>query len=836
MFTSKDEFSETGVLVEKPDSKISLLAYLASLFGIGLLPLVFMPWFAVPLMATKVFWLLLVVLITFIIWLIDCLQKGRISIPGKLSLLLAGAMVLILLLSSMLADSFYRSLAGFGFDTGSALALGALFIVFILAGSIYHNRDRVLTAYVLLFGVAILVGLYTILKFVLAGVGPTFIPALWPTNLIGSWYGLGIFFGLIALSALVMVEFFPLKESRLFRFLLYFILGFSFLILVMVNFQLVWIVLAVFSLLLATYIIGANRTRPAGEGDLTTDWRLSNIFRPSLVVAVISLLFIVFGGAGGFIDNQLNKSIYEPANFSFVDVRPSWSGTVSVVRNVWEDNLLLGVGVNNFDRAWLLHRPQDVNLEPYWNINFKNGFGLIPSLGVTTGLLGFIVWILFLITLVGYGLKGVLSKKPETFDRLIILLLFVSSTYLWVMAFIYPVSIAVFALAFFLSGLLVAQLSANGIIGRLTIGLPRNTKFGFITILIFVIFIAGGLIGSYLTVKKYWAGAIFYDALAESAGRSLEETENAVWRASNLDKRNELYFRTLANIGRLKMNQMLQTESASAEELRERFQSTLDLTLAYATQAITLDPFNYENWLSRGLIYEFLIPLEVSGAGDLARFDYNQALTLNPHSPGILIDLARLSYTEGDEASARQYLEESLIAKANFSSPLLMLAQLDLEAGNYDQALARAEQAVAFDPNNLTTYFQLGLLRYEVGDYEGAVAALERALILSPGQINANAQYFLGLSYDQLGRNDLAIEQFESIREFNPDNTEVRLIIGNLRAGRPALSGVRSSQSRTGNIFDLDAETSDLTDGIDQTSEPESESLPLDDESVNDEE
>ena len=67
-----------------------------------------------------------------------------------------------------------------------------------------------------------------------------------------------------------------------------------------------------------------------------------------------------------------------------------------------------------------------------------------------------------------------------------------------------------------------------------------------------------------------------------------------------------------------------------------------------------------------------------------------------------------------------------------------------------------------------------------------AVETLEKALFLNPSF--ANARYFLGLSYERIGKKELAIKEFEKIITTNPDNEEVLRIIANLKAGHPAFS------------------------------------------------
>ena len=104
------------------------------------------------------------------------------------------------------------------------------------------------------------------------------------------------------------------------------------------------------------------------------------------------------------------------------------------------------------------------------------------------------------------------------------------------------------------------------------------------------------------------------------------------------------------------------------------------------------------------------------------------------------------------------------------------------------EAIRRTDEASLLSPNDVGLFFQLGLLKYTAKDYQGAITALERATSLTADY--ANAMYFLGLSYDKVGREDDAIKQFARIEELNPDNQEVKNILKNLRAGKDAFANV----------------------------------------------
>jgi tetratricopeptide (TPR) repeat protein len=99
----------------------------------------------------------------------------------------------------------------------------------------------------------------------------------------------------------------------------------------------------------------------------------------------------------------------------------------------------------------------------------------------------------------------------------------------------------------------------------------------------------------------------------------------------------------------------------------------------------------------------------------------------------------------------------------------------------------RAEELVMLNNTDVGALFQLGFLYYKNNQFDFAKQVFERVVQLSPNY--SNARYFLGLIYDRENLKDKskAIEQFLKIAELNPDNNEIKLIIANLEAGKPAL-------------------------------------------------
>ena len=95
-------------------------------------------------------------------------------------------------------------------------------------------------------------------------------------------------------------------------------------------------------------------------------------------------------------------------------------------------------------------------------------------------------------------------------------------------------------------------------------------------------------------------------------------------------------------------------------------------------------------------------------------------------------------------------------------------------------------------PNDVGVLFQLGLLYYQNKNYDTGRLAFEK--IISLNQNYSNARYFLGLIYDRQGNKENAIAQFKKIEELNPDNAEIKKILNNLTAGKPALENISPPQ------------------------------------------
>jgi tetratricopeptide (TPR) repeat protein len=99
-------------------------------------------------------------------------------------------------------------------------------------------------------------------------------------------------------------------------------------------------------------------------------------------------------------------------------------------------------------------------------------------------------------------------------------------------------------------------------------------------------------------------------------------------------------------------------------------------------------------------------------------------------------------------------------------------------------AVTSYKKAIELDPSNPYLYTELAQAYINAKNLAAAEESLTKAVALNPNY--SNARYFLGLIYDNQGKKDEAIAQFEVIAQLNPDNQDIKKILDNLKSGKPA--------------------------------------------------
>ncbi len=774
-----------NVSTDAPIGFLENIAFIILLSLPFLLPLFFIPSVAFPFQFSKMFLLSLFVFVAFACWILARLKDGRFVFPATTITLASLAIIIVTALSGLFSGAVKSAFVGQAVELGTVGAVAILFLLMFLVPMVFRSKDRIFYAYLVFFSAFFLIAVFQLLRLIfgaeLLSLG---IFTDLTSNTVGKWNDLGVFFGIGTVLSLITLELISL--SRLFKVLGYVALAISLFFLALVNFTPVWYVLATFSLIFLVYIISFDKSEALEALSLsdappsaTTSFRKIPV--TSLSVLLISLVFIL-GGApiGGAIASKLN--------ITQIEARPSWGATFTIAKSVLAHDPILGAGPNRFVEKWVLYKPDGINSTIFWNTDFSFGIGFIPTFLVTTGLLGAFAWLIFLGLFLLMGFKAILSSIGDKVSRYLVTSSFLASLYLWIINVFYIPGLPLVALSFFFTGLFIASLYQSGIVKPKIISFIEDPKKGFVSVLCLILFLIGTIAAGYAFTEKFIASVYFQQGIAAfNALGNVDKAEGYFLKAAALDS-TAAYYRSLVQVDMLRMSALLSqnAKNVSADALRTQFQGFLSAALNHAQQAVSIDPNDYQNWISLGQVYEAVVPLKLANAYESALNAYRQTLALNPKSPSLLLTLARLEATRGENAKAKEYIGQALQQKNNYTEAIFLLSQIQVAEGNIKDAINSVEAASYLAPNDSGVFFQLGLLRYSNKDYQGAVSALQQAIALNPAY--ANAKYFLGLSLERLGRIADAIAQFNELKTTNPDNKEIDLILKNLKAGLPPFS------------------------------------------------
>lgn len=743
-----------------------------------LVPVFFIPAVSFPFQASKALLLAVGVIVVFALWLVARLKDGKFIIPSSPILISLGVIVVLSLLSAITSGSVGVSLLGQGFEVGTTISILIASVLAFLVPIYFRSKEQIFGSYLAFLASFFLIALFQLLRLVF---GPDFLSmgVLTETvsNTVGKWNDLGIFFGASTVLSLITIEF--LSLSRMFRGIIYLALIISLFFLAIINFSTVWFTLGVFSLIFLVYLISFGKKDEVigGDSSVSHDRRIPV---PSLIVLLISVLFIF---AGGQIGNQMSSFL----NISQVEARPSWGATFDVSRQTLIKDPLLGAGPNQFSSEWLKWKPSGINTTIFWNTDFSYGVGLIPTFLATNGILGIIAWLAFFLLFLYAGFKAILSNLSDQFAQYLVTSSFLVALFLWIFSIFYIPSQTIFALTFLFTGLFVASLISEKLQGSKTISFIDDPRAGFVSVLILILLLIGSVTLGYTLVERYTASVMFQKGVISfNTNGDVDVAENLIVRAAIMSPQ-DVYYRFLTELTLIRMNTLLSQDSTktSADTVRTEFQNLLGVALDNARQAVALNPGNYQNLMTLGRVYESIVPID-KAAYDSARTIYEQALTLNPHSPAIILTLARLEVAKEDNVKAREEISRALQEKNNYTEAIFLLSQIEVQEGNIKAAISSVEAAASLAPNDSGIFFQLGLLRFNDKNFTGAVSAFSRAVELNPGY--ANAKYFLGLSYEKTDRVADAVTQFTELRVANPENEEISLILANLKAGRDPFS------------------------------------------------
>jgi len=763
--------------------KLLSIARTVGLLVFGLLPLIFIPSIFVSVPQTKIFVASVGLFLVVIFFAFSVLRQGVVRVRFELPIVLMWVAFIVATISAFFSGDFFDSFWGSEMNVNSALFVGVMALAMTVWSGIGVDKKLVVRLYLLLAGSGLILGLFHIVRVFL---GPEALSlGIFGSNIVLSpfseWNSLAVFFGLIIILSMIALEQLSLRLVGRVFFAVITVL--SLVMLAIINFGVVFIVLGLVSLIILLYGLTRGKFNTSQVPvPQTSESALS--LAVSLAVLFVSMVFVLGGTAVGSAVSQLT-------GISYIEVRPSFEATVGIAKEVYKESALLGVGPNKFADAWRQYHDISINSTIFWNTSFQAGYGFIPTVFITQGLLGGLLWIVFFATLLFVGMRTFWQNvHADTLWYFIALASFVASVYLWGMSFLYVPGPVLFLLAALCTGLFFAARKIIMPQGVRTCQLMGNQRTAFMTVAVTVLIVVGSVGSLYFMGRHFTASYIYV-----SAANALDTNTNIPGALQGISNAfalspDDAFPRRIALYQKDEVRRIMQ-ENKGGLEAQAAFEQALSSALDAAGRAVALDGTDPQNWETLGRVYAEVVSLNMENAYELAVQAFEKARELDPQSPSRLVMLSEVELLKGNAIKAREHIMGAIGLKSNYTDAMYILAQIEISEGNVPAAIESTRAAALLDSNNPVRFFQLGVLELSNSQFEDAKRSLTRATELSPDY--ANARYFLAFAYDKLGKKNEAKEELKKVLALNPDNTEVQALIGRLDRGEslsPAVAPV----------------------------------------------
>lgn len=761
---------------------------------VALLPLWFLPFARNVLGLNKQVLMIGLLTIALIAWLGKLLTQDKTRwYKGRIVVFFL-AFILIYGLATAFSLRPHDSLMGFDAHSDRAfINIIYFFILFILLINYYNEENEkgknieIFKLLTILLTSSLIVGLFGFLQILGKFIFSWNFAKVTSFNTVGTPTSLGIY--LIVLLPLILSLLLGTKQEKNekgsiitgFKVFLVLLALLTLIIVLLLNSRILWIITAAGMIMVVGFWLSKRYVLPVQ----VTAW-----LSIPIIILAFCLIFL-FLKPGVLFDLNLP-----------IEVGLSYKGGINIVKEVIKQSPVLGTGPETFVYNYSLYKPENINQTAFWSFRFVNTPAEILNLVSETGILGILIFLAMIGMFLSKIVKGLIANEKDS-DQLtgVKIGLFCSWVALMIGWFLYPQNITlmfVFWLFFAFLIILNSKKEDVKIINLKTSGkIASLVSFGFIILMIIVI----GFL--YLEGSKFIAEAKFKRGLDLIEEDKLDLGINKVIQATIVNPYEDKFYRNLAQLFLLKINQDLAASSLNQEERANRVQAGISNAINSTVRATTLNSKDVSNWIVRGLIYRNLITL-VNGAGEWAIKSYQEALKLEPTNPFIYTEIARTyvnqvdllsNQAQKDETAKKQiadYLNKAVEAyknaielKSDYSPAHFEIALVYDRQGRINEAIAKMEGNKQAIPKDTGIAFQLAVLYYKSSQFDKAKAEFLRAVALDENF--SNARYFLGLLFDREGNKEAAIEQFEKIAELNPDNDLVKQILANLRVGKSAL-------------------------------------------------
>jgi cytochrome c-type biogenesis protein CcmH/NrfG len=765
------------------------------------------------------FWLLL----GLVSWTAKGVIIGEMNIRRTpLDIPIVGFWLVYLLATIFSVDRWHSFWGMFSDPSRGFMNITALFIAYYLIFSNF-NKKRLHSILTAILASGSILTIWTFLAIRGIKFLPDSIAQYSPLSLVGSMSGLGVMFS--CMIPLITVAILKLAEAegmnRIFRKtiigLLFVVLLFD-LILIAVLYNFVpWLGLFCGVALFLIFIL-AKIVRP----------KISWTWLPMVLFVVIMALRMT----GEISLSKVNLP---------VEVSPNYQVSWDIAINSLKSKFILGSGPSTYGYDFSMNRPQDFNLNAFYNLRFFQGTGIIFEALPTIGGIGTILLIIGILSFLSLEFYLLYREKERNkiyslgfFTASVILLIDIISIRAEGTVLIFAALIAVLSLA--------AALYESGMQERyLSLSLKASPKYALALAFLFMV-VSAGVAFLFVFLGKIYAADVYAGIADRQIYTNQEDSIMKMSKAIKLYDKEGKYYGQLGQYYMILANK----EAMKSEKDRDlqKVQQYLNFSIAATRQSSDLAKNDVNSTEVLAQIYENA-GLYVVDSLNLAGDAYKRGLELEPHNPSYYLKLGQikvnLASTKKDEQERKQLITEandlfqkSVDEKNNFDAGYYQLSLTQSALGDLDKAIDSATKAVQVSSQNLDYAINLARL-YQARGKGDDIKTAEQVYkaIIAQSDSNISAHFYLGLLYEKEKNKNGAKQEYQKVDSLlvgdNAQDTkkQVEKMISNVEKGienTPENLGLTASSAASGNessgTQDQGAATNNATEEVAPSQQP----------------
>jgi len=783
---SRNQNSASEALGEKEaDDKKLIVKILDKIIGLSM----FAIFFGLPIFFTGLtfqgiifekqlyfyFWLLL----GLVSWTAKGVIMGEMNIRRTpLDIPIVGFWLVYLLATVFSVDRWHSFWGMFGDPSRGFMSVTALVIAYYLIFSNFNKRRLNLMLAAILASGSILT-IWTFLAIRGIKFLPDSIAQYSPLSLVGSMSGIGIMFSclipLIAVAILKLAENDDMKKTlkKVTIGFLFVILFFDLVMLAVLYNFVPWLGLFCGVALFLIFIL-AKIVRP----------KISWTWLPMVLFVVIMALKMT---------GEINLA---KVNLP-VEVSPNYQVSWDIATESLKSKFILGSGPSTYGYDFSKNKPQDFNLNAFYNLRFFQGTGIILEALPTIGGIGTFFLVIGILSFL--SLEFYLLYREKERNKIYSLGIFAATVIILIDIISMRVEGTVLIFGAFLAILsLATSLYESGTEGKyLSLSLKASPKYALALAFLFMV-VSAGVAFMFVFLGKIYAADIYAGVADRQIYSNQEDSIMKMSKAIKLYDKEGKYYGQLGQYYMILANK----EAMKSEKERDlqKVQQYLNFSIAATRQSsdLTKNDVNSNEVLAQ--IYENA-GLYVVDSLNMAGDAYKRGLELEPHNPSYYLKLGQikvnLASTKKDEQERKQLISEandlfqkSVDEKANFDAGYYQLSLTQSALGDLDKAIDSGTKAVQSNPQNLDYAINLSRLYQSRGKGDDIKTAEQiYKAIIAQNDANISAHFYLGLLYEKEKNKNGAKQEYQKVDSLlTGDNvqdtkTQIEKMISNVEKG-----------------------------------------------------